>query len=179
MRRIVIACICWALSSGCRKHEASASGEASAAPSITTATASAPSASAAPSASVMPAPTGSVPFGAPPDVRVAIPQAGATSLTGTVQVGQTFGVLFPPTDDWRDAWEIESCAMEQRKCPLGEPTTIITRGDEIGREELWKIAPDKVGTHVLKARYIKRVMRTDPGKPTKRVQITVTVTPAS
>ena len=179
--RTAITLVCCALASGCRTNEpAPASLAVDAAPPLSVATESSVALAASATGSV-PAPAGSIPLAQPPDVRVVVPASskGSTSLKGEVHVGQTFGILLPQPDDWMDAWEIESCAMEQPKCPLGEPLTIITREGGIGREVMWKIAPDKVGTHQLRARYMQRATRTDPGKPTRRMQVTVTVVPAS
>jgi hypothetical protein len=164
-----------------------ASGSASASPLASSAPAAGASASQT-------APVASVALERPPDVRVEIPRAtkGAVTLKAEVKVGQTFGVLLPTVapEDWLDQWEVESCTMVERKppkCPLGEPVTIIGREPDLTLphsdppsrpfEVMWKIAPTKVGTHRLEARYIHRTMRTDPGRPTRHVMIEVSVGP--
>jgi hypothetical protein len=177
MRRSALALLClWTFASACHPNTNGASADASARPSASTSSrVSAPpssagvafsgvaSATAAPFGSVAP-PAGSVALADAPDVRVTLP----ASATAVVKVGQTFGILVPHPDDFLDEWELEG------SCPLGEPLTFISRGD-IGRELLWKIGDDKIGTHVVKVRLMHRKTRESRPTPTKRASVAVAV----
>jgi hypothetical protein len=91
------------------------------------------------------------------------------SEKAVVKVGQTFGILVPHPDDFLDDWELDIS-------PLGEPLSFISRGD-IGRELLWKVGDDKIGTHVVKLRLMHRATRASRPVPTKRASVAVEVVP--
>ncbi len=138
----------------CRPKASVVTADASAAASATPSTADAapePSASAAP-----------VPLADAPDVRVALPATNAV-----VMVGQTFGVLVPPPADFLDEWELEHSS-------LGEPLTFISRGD-LGRELVWKIGEDKVGSHDVELRLMHRKTRSSAPTASKRARVAVDV----
>lgn len=131
----------------------------------------------------MPRPTVSgVPLDAPPDVRVSAPESRKVA----VRAGQTFGI-FLPYRDFLEEWELEP------RCPLGEPLAVVERGpagmqlegkrvdiegrnrETQGREFLWKVADDKVGTHVVTLRLMKKKTRESRPTPTERTPVTVDV----
>ena len=119
----------------------------------------------APSATVRSPPRNAIADG--PDVRVTLPN----ERTATVRAGQTFGILVPHPADFLDEWALEE------PCPLGAPLTFVSRGDP-GRELLWNVGADKIGTHVVIVQRMHAATRTAPKKPVERVQVTVVVTRA-
>ncbi|MBX3231763.1 MAG: hypothetical protein KIT84_42730 [Labilithrix sp.] len=149
----------FALVAGCGRAQVSASGSTDSAAQVE------PAASSPPPAASSAAPAASVALDEAPDVRISL----ADQARGSVRVGQTLGILTPLPEDFLDEYVLAP------GCSLGEPLTFISRGP-IGRELLWKIDDERVGSHVVEVTLMTKKTRTSKASPSKRLRVLVDVT---